>query len=657
MSDIIKVVATLEQTSLLPSAEQFDTGLIIASIGQSTGPRGPKGDQGDPGPPGADGADGAQGPQGDPGPPGGAPLEHVGAGGTSEHPAATVSLAGFMSAADKTKLDGVETAATANSSDATLLDRANHTGTQAVTTITGTAYALTEFDSIGILASSSSLSIDTTTGGLRQVKTGAPNNNGGGQNFNYALLNLEPLQASPDEGWNLFYHQVNLDNASSGFAHGTNGEAIAMYAPFINHKGPGNIGGITFNRNYFEIGNGTDAITCKGLSYSYGFGSFDDAVTLVGPLQGYGFQPNLAAGTIVDASTCYINPFYDATNSLTDVGGYTSFNSSPVISGVQNNYNFTSYNSSPTITTFNGNAGFLGFGMFPNLGTFSTGIFQGIVISPTVASIVNATGISVNMDNVTASGTKKAMDLKGDVTIDGALSFTGALSIGQLNAFYGSNPVDGGGNPQTLHSLVTQMTALNGVTTANVDAIGVNTAMLIELQANSINTSGPFNLGFTALALPCVVTTHTGSNLDYMSGATFAINLDGASTGGTIDNVSGARSVFIPNGITTVTNARGFYHDAPFGLIGTNNWGFYSNGDCDNWFKGYLKLGGTVGSTDKVSSPSIALEIDHVDRVIRLKPLTTAEIAALTPSEGMIAPNATTNKMQAYMGGAWVDLH
>jgi hypothetical protein len=54
-------------------------------------------------------------------------------------PAATTSAAGSMSAADKTKLDGVATGATANSSDATLLARANHTGTQAAGTITGLA--------------------------------------------------------------------------------------------------------------------------------------------------------------------------------------------------------------------------------------------------------------------------------------------------------------------------------------------------------------------------------------------------------------------------------------------------------------------------------------------------------------------------------------
>lgn len=48
----------------------------------------------------------------------------------------TGTTASFTTA-DETKLDGVATGATANSADATLLARANHTGTQAHTTITG----------------------------------------------------------------------------------------------------------------------------------------------------------------------------------------------------------------------------------------------------------------------------------------------------------------------------------------------------------------------------------------------------------------------------------------------------------------------------------------------------------------------------------------
>jgi hypothetical protein len=55
---------------------------------------------------------------------------------------ATVSLKGLMSSADKTKLDGVATGATANATDAALRDRATHTGAQAISTVTGLQTAL-----------------------------------------------------------------------------------------------------------------------------------------------------------------------------------------------------------------------------------------------------------------------------------------------------------------------------------------------------------------------------------------------------------------------------------------------------------------------------------------------------------------------------------
>lgn len=51
---------------------------------------------------------------------------------------ATTSAPGSMSAADKTKLDGVSAGATANATDAQLRDRATHTGTQDAATLTGT---------------------------------------------------------------------------------------------------------------------------------------------------------------------------------------------------------------------------------------------------------------------------------------------------------------------------------------------------------------------------------------------------------------------------------------------------------------------------------------------------------------------------------------
>lgn len=63
------------------------------------------------------------------------PVAHAGAGGAAHANAVAAGAAGFMSGADKSKLDGIAVGATANSPDATLLDRANHTGTQLAATI------------------------------------------------------------------------------------------------------------------------------------------------------------------------------------------------------------------------------------------------------------------------------------------------------------------------------------------------------------------------------------------------------------------------------------------------------------------------------------------------------------------------------------------
>ena len=64
-----------------------------------------------------------------------APTAHVGAGGAAHANAVAAGAAGFMTGADKTKLDGVATGATANATNAELRDRSTHTGSQAASTI------------------------------------------------------------------------------------------------------------------------------------------------------------------------------------------------------------------------------------------------------------------------------------------------------------------------------------------------------------------------------------------------------------------------------------------------------------------------------------------------------------------------------------------
>jgi hypothetical protein len=85
-------------------------------------------------------------------------------GGTL-HADATTSVSGFMSGADKTKLNGIATGATANATDAALRDRATHTGTQAVGTITGLAAVATS-------ASASDLTAGTLAAARMPAHTG-----------------------------------------------------------------------------------------------------------------------------------------------------------------------------------------------------------------------------------------------------------------------------------------------------------------------------------------------------------------------------------------------------------------------------------------------------------------------------------------------------
>jgi hypothetical protein len=62
-------------------------------------------------------------------------------GGSATIPKATGLLAGVISASDQNKLNNIAPFATANSSDATLLNRANHTGTQPPSSIAGVTTA------------------------------------------------------------------------------------------------------------------------------------------------------------------------------------------------------------------------------------------------------------------------------------------------------------------------------------------------------------------------------------------------------------------------------------------------------------------------------------------------------------------------------------
>jgi len=250
----------------------------------------------------------------------------------------------------------------------------------------------------------------------------------------------------------------------------------------------------------------------------------------------------------------------------------------------------------------------------------------------------------------------KAVDVVGDVNIQGGLAFTGALSLGKLTAFHSQAPIDGGGNPETVHGLISEMVVPANATIANCDTLGANTAALIQIGANATLTSGPFGIGLASLALPCVVETHSGSTLDFLTAAAYVVNLSGASTGGTIGEVNLCRTLVVPNGITTINRLRGFYYHEPFGVASANAHGVYIR-DAQSYMEGGLRIGGTPLSDDRITDVSVGLEVDSTTKAFLPSRMTTAQRNSLTAVDGMVLYNTTTDKLQTRAAGSWIDLH
>lgn len=615
----------------------------------------------------------------------------------------------------------------------------------------GTTGRMARFDGTGDLNTVDQYQIDDD--GLLNISL-LPEPNGLNGSFSTfrSFIDIIPLQNSPDETWIGLDVFIDLDSASTGFTIGTNGTAARSLTNNFRHKGTSDVGELNFFSNNFDVGNGTDPIDVNGVSYCYGFGAFAANVNISGPMQGYGFQPNINAAATIDSGV-YTNAFYDSATYGCATPGYTSYNASPTIASINSTTNYQAFNVNATITALSSNAGVTGVGVYPTIGSMAANsYFQGVNVNPTITGARAATGIQVSLDNVTAfagvqaslviqdltitadlvgatqngvtieyttggtagsevvsnvslaftvqiedgvstatqvaaalngflfftqnlsvsitgtasdpqvaqaptnltggqdAGNLKAAYLDGDVEITGSLTFGGALSIGALNAFFSEPLVDGGGNPNSVHSLISSGTVAASATVANADTIGVNTAMLLSIGDNATVTTA--FLGVAALGLPAVVSMGTGSTIDRVSGATFAISLDATATGGTIDHADLCRALVLPNGVTAITELVGYRFDLPFGDPGTTTWGFYSSVDCFNYFNGNLKIG---SGADTVANSDVGLEIGGQKAFIPGK-VTTAQRNALTALEGMVVYDTDDQQLYYHDGTSWIGI-
>ncbi len=495
-----------------------------------------------------------------------------------------------------------------------------------------------------------------TLGGLDTFALLEPDN-GGGESLHTINLGIEPLQDSPNQSYNFLQLSANSNNAL--FDYGINTRAITFQTNTFQHSNDKNMGEISFISNYFDVGNGTDAINVRGFSYNYGFGDIRNNVTITNAMQGFGFHPTFESGTTIDPGA-YLTAFYDGTNGPnTSFSYYTSASLNPILGSIQNARNYTGISISPTIDDFLGNSGGTGIFIGGTIDTLDTGSYQGIAINPTINSGPSSVALSINTSSMNTTSVYAIdaigdLNFQGDMTLNGNAQINGNLTSGKLSSFESTNPVDGGGNPQTVHNLTSQITALDSVTVANGDSISTANTTLVTLEDNSVTTSSAFGLGLAAVSSVMVVNTGTGSTLDFMACNVTALNLDGSSTGGTIDTVRLNSGIAIPNGVTTINNLRGYEFSVPFGDPGTITHAFYTAANVENYFRKSLVVG---EDTEVAANSSTGLEISSTTKALLNARMTTTERDALTPLFGMQIANTSTNKLQFYDGSSWVDLH
>jgi len=118
-----------------------------------------------------------------------------------KQPLATVltNTTASFTTADETKLDGIATGATANSSDATLLARANHTGTQTSSTISDFNSATRAETEAELVAGTNITITPSGTGATRQLTIAASGGGASTQSAFTVLANNTNATATPTE--------------------------------------------------------------------------------------------------------------------------------------------------------------------------------------------------------------------------------------------------------------------------------------------------------------------------------------------------------------------------------------------------------------------------------------------------------------------------
>jgi hypothetical protein len=219
------------------------------------------------------------------------------------HADATTSVAGFMSAADKTTLDNLSVAAGGGATDAQLRDRSTHTGSQAISTVTGLQTALdgkastshthsisaitslqTTLDGKASTSHTHAISSITSLQSSLDAKAAASHSHTTSQitgldaSLSSLDSRLDAIEASGAEGWELYTTATISAGTGSYSATGLTGREFMLEVSGLSHDNAGSVG----FQIYLSTTNGSSYPYTSDLSTAVAGSSTSNLIARVG---------------------------------------------------------------------------------------------------------------------------------------------------------------------------------------------------------------------------------------------------------------------------------------------------------------------------------------------------------------------------------------
>lgn len=290
-----------------------------------------------------------------------APLAHVGSGGAAHANAIAAGAAGFMTGADKTKLDGVAAGATQNSADATLLARANHTGTQTASTISDFESASRAQTEAELVAGTNVTITPSGSGATRQLTIAAAG--GGGSTNLSTTTSTTTLTVNSDTGTDAVLpaatgsvagvltaaDKTKLDGIATG---ATQNSSDAFLRARGNHTGTQTASTISDFTEATQDVVGSSVVAGANVTVTYDDGT---GLTTVAATGGGMANPMTTAGDMIVGGAAGVPTMLPAgsnTQVMTIVGGVPTWSTPAAGGGSLVNFTENLSTSSPNAVTY-----------------------------------------------------------------------------------------------------------------------------------------------------------------------------------------------------------------------------------------------------------------------------------------------------------------